>query len=115
MDDALATQIKELKASGFSKRAIERKLNIGSHRINCVLDPANIKRWQEARKIAGRHQKRSRVNSAGRVISLTSDSSDPEYDPYRDGFVYHTSLTSELFGDPLPGRSALDERNQKHI
>lgn len=26
--------------------------------------------------------------------------------------VYHTSLTAELFGDPLPGRSALDQKRQ---
>ena len=31
------------------------------------------------------------------------------YDPKRDGRQYHTDRTAEFCGDPLPGRSALDQ------
>lgn len=42
------------------------------------------------------------------------DRSEALYDPNRDGFVTHTSLTAALCGDPLPGRSALDQKGASH-
>lgn len=35
------------------------------------------------------------------------------YDPRRDGPLFHASPIAELLGDPLPGRSALDQRGQQ--
>jgi hypothetical protein len=43
-----------------------------------------------------------------------ADPNDAAYWPARDGQPVHTSLTAHLCGDPLPGRSALDQRSRAH-
>jgi hypothetical protein len=52
--------------------------------------------------------------SSGVRVNDQVNRSEALYDPHRDGWPQPESLTAALCGDPLPGRSALDQRSRAH-
>jgi len=78
---------------------IARRVEVTSYYVKKIIDPEAIEGWNI------RKGKKKRIGSR---------EDDPIYDPNRDGKLFHNSLTAFMCGDPLPGRSALDERMKRN-
>jgi hypothetical protein len=104
--------IKDVKAK-VSKKEISRRYNVTYWQIKLLTDPE----FKDKQTIVRRHrEERRKANKTPRIRKNRKDSDDgrdtaeAEYDPLRDGIVYHTDPIAHMLGEPLPGRSALDQR-----
>lgn len=87
---------KELRADGMKWSRISARLGIAEDRLRRLSD----ERYGERRNARVRAWRR---RTGGKLVPVVSDAIPFVPDDTR-------SLTSRIFGDPLPGRSALDQR-----
>ena len=108
-DEILDEQIQRIKEScsrGDTLKSISLKEGLSAWHIRRIVDPDG---YEKARKRA-RQRDRYRGQGGKKFETIHHN---PLYDPRRDGVLYHDSFTSLLLGDPLPGRSALDDRRKE--
>lgn len=91
----------EYAAGGISHEKLSLKYGFSTWKIGLIVNP------NRALVEATRKRKDNRRSHIAQKPS--SEFLNPIYDPQRDGVMYHNSITAELCGDPLPGRSALDQ------
>jgi hypothetical protein len=91
--DIIHKVIEDSKVPGTTRRELQIRYGLSEYTVRKILDPLG-------HKISAKQ----RANRPGEYFK------DPLYDPERDGITYHTDLSSLAFGDPLPGRSALDQK-----
>ena len=112
----LIEQAKILRANHLSWRSIAMRLDVSEWHIHCAVEPA----FREFRRNRVRNppkDKRETVNSAvGHEVR--SRTHQPPAEVLREAeealeLRLKRSPTDELLGDPLPGRSALDQRQRK--
>lgn len=103
---AILDAARGLKADGFTWAAISRRLDMGYDNLRYRLDPAYHRRQQARWRAA--HAKNRFDHNVPR----------PEPSPPKSDVAARRaeipldlrSITARLCGDPLPGRSALDQR-----
>jgi hypothetical protein len=93
----------------MSQTQLSKRYNITVWHIGAIVKPELAEKRKEQKKNRKNIQKKFFHGKSGQKNRVDN----PIYDPHRDGIVYHNSITSEQFGDPLPGRSALDELQKK--
>ena len=103
-------EARELHARGWTFRRIGERLGCAFHTVKRVLDPDYaVKRRiavREARQIREPSLPRKTAQESATAVSVKEDAAARLAEIPKD----HRSLTGRLFGDPLPGRSALDRR-----
>jgi hypothetical protein len=107
--------VKEMNGNGVPMAQIARELRIKQHHVKRIVDPESYETYKTNKKLRDReYYKKSvvKTHSEARVFSAERERRDPLYDPNRDGKVFHQTLSDALTGVPLPGRSALDQRNK---
>jgi hypothetical protein len=112
----LIEKAKLLRANHLSWRSIAMRLDVSEWHIHCAVEP----QFREFRRNRVRNppkDKRVTVNSAvGHEVRFRNH--QPPAEVLRDAEEAHElrmrrSPTDELLGDPLPGRSALDQKQGK--
>src|ERR1700739_2739476 len=97
-------KIKELYEKKVTVAEISRIFKVSDWHVKKITDPAFFENYRRNRK-----ERRAPVRVTPK--SSVSKFHQPIYDPVRDGVLYPQSFTAQVCGDPLPGRSALDQRN----
>ena len=103
-------EISKAYRTGFRQFEICKMFKVSRYQVKRVTDD----KWYES--FANRKRelyKKKTETKSNRAISLDKDKNNPIYDPRRDGILWHDSVDALRFGDPLPGRSALDQLRQK--
>ena len=100
-------RIKESFSQGQSLKLIGETERLSCWHIRRIVDPDA---YEKARK---KRQERERHRNYRETKRFESIHHNPLYDPRRDGVIYPDSISSLLLGDPLPGRSALDDRRKE--
>ena len=108
ISEAQEKKIFSLYRSGLKQIEIIRQTGATRYQVRKVTDP----KWYESYAI---NKKLKYVKSSDRMKreKPTDSYYNPLYDPKRDGKVFHDNMFAYSFGDPLPGRSALDQMKQK--
>ena len=75
---------------------IARRVEVTPYYVKKIIAPEQVQGWNRRKR------------------GLRMKVEEPIYDPRRDGKLFHNSLTSFMCGDPLPGRSALDEKMKRN-
>lgn len=95
---------------GISQHELAKRFFMTPYQVRKVVDPVAY----EATLISRRQRRRGQQTSVRTYRHAGSrDHDTPLYDPRKQERVYHSSLTAELMGDPLPGRSALEQRQRQ--
>lgn len=108
-------EVKDLRAAGFPYREIVAQTGVNAHNVRCILDP-NYRTARYARSKPPRKQVSGGVPKGG-GSGYHASKADRDID-----FVSLVSrvpedtrgLTARICGDPLPGRSALDQKRLQH-
>lgn len=101
----------EMRFGGMAISAIATALGLPDHRVRKVLDPAYALRRElhnAKRSYVGVHRNRSRVDAG---LNQTDRDARKDAERLRQMIPPDTrGLTARIAGDPLPGRSALDQQ-----
>lgn len=109
LTDQKIENIRRLKENGASLRALCAEFKMSDFEMRSIINPA----WREMR--------RAQVRAARQRRGQGGISRHPEQGRVsRDEFLQRSAtiprdtrdLTARLFGDPLPGRSALDQMQE---
>lgn len=106
---AVVEKARQLRATGISLIAVAETLGYSRECLRLALNPAS----REARNAYRRGRVRKSRRAAGKPEPryVTPARCPPEVIAERDiALSQQTSLTALVFGDPPPGRSALDKR-----
>ena len=107
LSDAVVSQAAVYRARGWSWEATAKELGVTRERLRRALDD-DYRRRQNARKhLRDRGERLFRAPQEPRPLTRAELRKRKAQTP-EDG----RSLTGRLFGDPLPGRSALDRRRE---
>lgn len=102
--------VRQLRAAGMGWVRIGKAVGLGEHRIRRIVDPEYRARRN---KLAERRRPRPRKNEVGGPLSA-GVVGRPSAEKLRAIALALPSdtrgLTARLMGDPLPGRSALEQR-----
>lgn len=87
---------------------LARRYNLTHWKIKTIVDPNFLANRQKLRRMTTQVK---RSKNTHKIERRTKESNNhPTYDPRRDGTIFHKDWSSFAMGDPLPGRSALDQR-----
>jgi hypothetical protein len=121
----LIERARDLRARGVGWRNVARDLDVSEYVLRCELEPhyRQYKRGintQQRAQIAARavvQRARPAINDAVHHNVRSPRRTPAEVEAARNLALelrlQPRSVTAELLGDPLPGRSALDQRRQK--
>ncbi|MEM8575536.1 MAG: hypothetical protein AAGF48_12975 [Pseudomonadota bacterium] len=90
-EEEVLERAKELRATGKSWRAVAEWLNVGVGSV-----------WLQRRLVPGFAERANERNAMSRLERATGEPLPIPLDT--------RSITARVFGDPLPGRSALDKK-----
>lgn len=94
----IEAEVLALKAQGMSQLAIAKKLGVHKNTVRAAADPEYAEQRNASRRVERSVSQLMRVEPA--VIN-----------PVKAEFIHDTrSFTGRALGDPLPGRSALDQK-----
>lgn len=115
-------QAKAMRAEHWSWRSTALKLDVSEWQLRCAIEP-NFRAYrmeQKSQNPSQQKRKRQYINSAvhHRVSTHPPHGRPPanvlaERDHAKWLREQPRDITAELLGDPLPGRSALDQRQRK--
>jgi hypothetical protein len=115
----IVEQANGLRAYNASWRSIALALDVSEWAIRCAIDPAyrSHRQMLKGQRPAPPRKPRPRVNNAVKHEVRGNPHGPPrdvlaERDLMRELLLQPRSLTAQLLGDPLPGRSALDQKTQ---
>ncbi len=114
LSEAEIAEARQMRSEGMTWTALARRFGCASDTVKRALDPAFRQRRAEGIKAARENRQRSVEMPRGRPANFViSEGTAVARDAARLMELVPKdtrSLTARLFGDPLPGRSALDQR-----
>lgn len=99
---------KAMLASGESWANIARAFGCSYSKVKSELVPG-YREFLTYAQLKTR-AKKSELRNVKAEAPVVPETRNPLYDPRRDGFKPHSSLTAELLGDPFPGRDEVMRR-----
>jgi hypothetical protein len=111
MEPVKIAEARKMRSDGKSWVSICQYVGENYYAIRRVIDPE----WAQSRRnginqIRNRRRVPERNRHSCGFITEGRETRNPDYDPRRDGVIQPETLSQMFFGDPLPGRSALDRR-----
>lgn len=105
---------------GASFKELAKQFGVHHWTMRIYVLPGALKRRRELESLRQKKYRELRPHRDRRSDECLTEvrhlySSNPIFDPRRDEMPQHRTLSAMLLGDPLPGRSALDQKRGAEV